>query len=157
MLRLTQAQRDTWTAAEYEAAAGALGAFVADMLRMGGYHAPRFGDADPVGRAMDMAAAQIVRWTAQDAASYGNAALREYDRMAQQLASTPPPDGPIVTRCAWCPPEKREPVPAGARVSHGICPACRALWEEAYPTSESPANHPRQMSALDRFVLDCAA
>jgi hypothetical protein len=29
----------------------------------------------------------------------------------------------IVRRCAWCPPDET-PVPEGAVISHGICPAC---------------------------------
>lgn len=38
----------------------------------------------------------------------------------------------VVTVCAWCPPERRDRVPDGAKVSHTACPECfRQLMAEA--------------------------
>ena len=139
MVRVKEARENGWTAAECEAAAAALGSWAADMIRMGSYADNRAG-GDPVGRAMDMAAAQIVRWAATDAASYARLALAEYDRIANTLmqrhghSEEPKEEAPIVTVCAWCPRVQREAAERaaaadGARVSHGICDPCRARWE----------------------------
>lgn len=144
MVRVKEARENGWTAAECEAAAAALGSFAADTIRMGSYCDKRGGD-DPVGRSMDAAAAQIVRWAATDAASYARLALAEYDRIADALmparctrcegdgfepdyvntckrchgnGKEPKEEAPIVTVCAWCPREQREAAERAA-AEHG--------------------------------------
>lgn len=36
------------------------------------------------------------------------------------------PEPALVTVCAWCPPEARPAVPAGAVVTHSCCESCTA-------------------------------
>ena len=122
-----------WSAEQLEAAAAALGAFVASNMRMGGFVNPP-GLDDPrdlqQARAMDAAANQVIFWAAKEAGSYARAAERERERQAEWLARNE-----FVKVCAWCAPDERPAVPDGVKVTHGICARCaaRQLAEIADP------------------------
>src|SRR5215831_1094858 len=100
---------ETWSAEQHEAAAAALGSFVASAITMPSF-AARVPESDRDGlvlcRAMDRASEQVTRWAAVDAASHANAAAREREREAEWLQRNV-----LVEVCAWCPPDKRERVP----------------------------------------------
>lgn len=120
-----------WSAEQLEAAAAALGAFVASNMKMGGFiNHPRLEDPRDLqqARAMDAAANQVVFWAAKEAGSYARAAERERERQAEWLAKN---QGTVFEVCAWCPPDVREVAERAGRasglpISHGICPSCTA-------------------------------
>ena len=127
-----------WSAEQLEAAAAALGAFVASNMKMGGFaNQPllkrpaldRYIAEDLArARAMDAAANQVVYWAAKEAGSYARAAERERERQAEWLAKN---HGTVFEVCAWCPPDIREVAERAGRasglpISHGICPSCLA-------------------------------
>lgn len=122
MLRTPNAH--DWSADEHEAAAAALGSFVADVLRIGTH------GQDAIGKALDSVSDRVARWAAVDAASHAAAALEERERHAAYLERHHS-SKTLVTVCAWCPPDIRaaaesDAVLQGRAVTHGICPTCSA-------------------------------
>lgn len=105
-----------WSAEQHEAAAAALGSLAAAVLRMPGY-----GLDHLFGSPMTMAADQIARWAAVDAASHAYAAMTERDKQSRFLEASQ-----LVEVCAWCPPEEQATVPPGKVATHGICDKCKA-------------------------------
>lgn len=124
-----------WNAEQLEAAAAALGAFVASNMRMGGFiNHPGLDDPRDLqqARAMDAAANQVVFWAAKEAGSYARAAERERERQAEWLARNE-----FVKVCAWCNPG----------VTEADCPACCGTGQHA---TDRPVDDPRNVCGACR-------
>jgi len=129
---LTATDTADWTEEQHLAAAAALGAYAALVLKLGAHDDFQYAKGLCDGR--DMAA----RWAAVDAARHVRYAERKATRKAAAL---------LRKVCAWCKVTMQEGAP-GADTSHGMCPQCE-LQSLAELAAEDAARWNGTMPACD--------